>query len=154
MKVTIRWCDEDFQLKRLVVNSKLDEADSIKYEAARLSIPIVIGDDQTTPAPGDMWIGLSPKKGWGDYASKCCEAGTTQSGIVLGRLRTAKLSVSCWAIEFRNGCFLQNLEADNSGPLETAQTFDSKAATEDFMNKHNWTWLNGGMPKEVYVLKT
>lgn len=98
--------------------------------------------------------GISPQKGWGDYASNCGWARPIEAETVVYRLRTAKLFVKRWAIEFRNGGFLQSLAANNGGPVKTAQTFDSEAATEDFMNKHNWTWFNGGMPKEVYVLKT
>lgn len=48
-------------------------------------------------------------------------------------------------IEFRSGSFFQNLEADRGGPASTAQTFASKKEAEDFMNKHNWIYFNGGM---------
>lgn len=54
-----------------------------------------------------------------------------------------------YVIEFRNGSFFQNLEAENSGPKETAQKFNSKQECVEFMDKHDWVYFNGGMAKEV-----
>ncbi len=51
-----------------------------------------------------------------------------------------------WGIEFRNGRFLQSLEADNSGPWETAMKFTTGAEADAFMDKHPWIAMNGGMP--------
>lgn len=48
-------------------------------------------------------------------------------------------------IEFRNGRFFQNLEADNSGPLATAQVFPSMKAADSFMRQNDWIYMNGGM---------
>ncbi|MBU0624722.1 hypothetical protein KKF05_00050 [Patescibacteria group bacterium] len=50
-----------------------------------------------------------------------------------------------WVIEFRNGGLFQNLEATNSGPLETAQRFETKEAAERFMQQNEWIYDNGGM---------
>lgn len=54
-----------------------------------------------------------------------------------------------WAIEFRNGSFFQNLEAERGGPKESAQKFESKADAETFMRKHEWILFNGGMALKV-----
>lgn len=50
-----------------------------------------------------------------------------------------------WVIEFRSGTYFQNLEADNGGLMRTAQQFDSKKKAEEFMDKSNWIYFNGGM---------
>lgn len=57
----------------------------------------------------------------------------------------AKPSDGDWVIEFRNGAFFQNLEADHGGPLVTAQRFASKDDVSDFFRKHGWLLLNGAM---------
>lgn len=54
-----------------------------------------------------------------------------------------------YIIEFRNGSFFQNLEAERGGPKETAQKFNSKQECIDFMNKNQWIYFNGGMEKSV-----
>lgn len=48
-------------------------------------------------------------------------------------------------IEFRSGNFFQSLEAERGGPASSAQIFASKKEVEDFMDKHNWIYFNGGM---------
>ena len=50
-----------------------------------------------------------------------------------------------WVIEFRSGNYFQNLTADNGGPMKTAQQFASKKEAEEFMDKNNWIYVNGGM---------
>ena len=50
-----------------------------------------------------------------------------------------------YIIEFRNGSFFQNLNADHGGPRETAQRFDSEAEVDAFMRDHEWILFNGGM---------
>ncbi len=50
-----------------------------------------------------------------------------------------------FVIEFRNGSFFQNLEADHGGPTETAQKFGSEAEAKMFCHRHMWILMNGGM---------
>ena len=50
-----------------------------------------------------------------------------------------------WVIELRNGSYFQNLDADEGGPIKTAQRFDSKEAAEEFMDHNLWIYHNGGM---------
>ena len=50
-----------------------------------------------------------------------------------------------WVIEFRNGGLFQNLKTDSSGPMATAQRFDTKEDAEYFMKDHPWILFNGGM---------
>lgn len=54
-----------------------------------------------------------------------------------------------YVIEFRNGSFLQSLDADHGGPHETAQRFDSKEAAVTFADENAWLYVNGGMVREV-----
>ena len=54
-----------------------------------------------------------------------------------------------YVIEFRNGGYFQNLEAENSGPKETAQKFNSKQECVEFMNKHEWIYFNSGVEKPI-----
>jgi hypothetical protein len=56
-----------------------------------------------------------------------------------------------WAIEFRNGSFLQTLEAERGGPAATAMRFATKDAADAFMRKHEWISFNGGMALNVGV---
>lgn len=151
MKVFIPWCGKQFGVQRVITNSKLPEAGPINLEAHRLGLPFVMDDIQTIPQPGDLWVGLCPANGYGDAVGECGEARTIEAEIVLNRLRNARPAVKRWVIEFHSGGFFQNLEAHSSGPIETAQTFDSKAATEAFMSMHDWKLFNGGAAKEVEV---
>jgi hypothetical protein len=41
-----------------------------------------------------------------------------------------------YVIEFRNGSFFQNLEADHGGPKKTAQKFNSKQECVEFIKKN------------------
>jgi len=50
-----------------------------------------------------------------------------------------------FVIEFRNGGLFQNLKANNSGPLDTAQRFPTEEAARAFMDAHDWIYFNGGM---------
>lgn len=54
-----------------------------------------------------------------------------------------------YAIEFRNGSYLQSLEADHGGPKHTAMLFDTAKAAEAFIRKHEWILFNGGMVVSV-----
>lgn len=54
-----------------------------------------------------------------------------------------------WAIEFRNGFFLKDLEAEHSVKLEDAMLFDSREECVKFMDANEWIYFNGGMAKEV-----
>lgn len=54
-----------------------------------------------------------------------------------------------WVIEFRNGFFFQNLKADHSGPIETAQRFRSEDAADKFIRKNYWMAFAGAMPKRI-----
>lgn len=54
-----------------------------------------------------------------------------------------------YVIEFRNGSFFQNLEADRGGLLASAQKFNSKEEAEKFMDIHPWIYINGGMAFEI-----
>lgn len=50
-----------------------------------------------------------------------------------------------WVIEFRDGTFFQNLEAEHGGPIETAQRFASKEAVDNFEEEHGWLLVYGSM---------
>lgn len=52
-------------------------------------------------------------------------------------------------IEFRSGSLFQNLFAERGGPAATAMKFPSRQAAEDFMDKNEWIYLNGGMAVEA-----
>ncbi len=95
MKILIPWAMNQFgrpelTVQRLVVNSKLPEADNIRFEGERSGLPVILDDVDTEPQPGDLWVGLCPKKGWGDVAGEAGEARTIEAGIVLHRLRNGK----------------------------------------------------------------
>lgn len=91
MSVLILWCRQQFDLRRIVINSRLPEAALICDEARRLSVPVVMDDDQTTPVPGDLWVGLCPQKGWGDVGD-CAAPRAKEAQGVLNRLRDAQPS--------------------------------------------------------------
>jgi len=40
-----------------------------------------------------------------------------------------------WIIEFKNGSFLQNFDAEDGGPVETAMGFENKAAAEAVLSE-------------------
>lgn len=50
-----------------------------------------------------------------------------------------------WVIEFRNGSFFQNIEAETGGPLETAHRFASREDIDRFYEAHGWILANGAM---------
>jgi hypothetical protein len=58
------------------------------------------------------------------------------------------VGVSVWLIEFRNGLFMQSLEADRSGPVKTAQRFATMYDVDSFVTENEWILFNGGMPVE------
>lgn len=51
-----------------------------------------------------------------------------------------------FVIEFRNGSFFQNEQADRGGKLETAQRFDSEAEATAFIRARFWMSVAGAMP--------
>lgn len=55
-----------------------------------------------------------------------------------------------WVIEFRSGSYLQ-LHTQDGGPKETAMQFASEAETDEFVSKHEWVAINGGMPKRLRI---
>lgn len=50
-----------------------------------------------------------------------------------------------FVIEFRNGNFLVNLDAENSGPLKQAMRFATRAEAEKLMHDNEWILFNGGV---------
>lgn len=60
-------------------------------------------------------------------------------------------SIGCksYVIEFRNGSYFQNLDAERGGPLATAQRFAREAAVREFTTEHEWILWNGGMAVAV-----
>ena len=62
----IRWQDESFELRRVVIRRDLPAAfgDRLRVLADALSVPVA-GHD-TCPADGDVWVGCSPEAGWGN----------------------------------------------------------------------------------------
>lgn len=54
-----------------------------------------------------------------------------------------------YAIEFRNGSYFVNLNAEHGGPKHLAMTWDTREAAEGFGDDHSWIWFNGGMVVEV-----
>lgn len=54
--------------------------------------------------------------------------------------------VECpYVIEFRNGSYFRNLDADNGGTIEQARRFNSHRDASAFADLHQWIWMNGGM---------
>lgn len=49
-----------------------------------------------------------------------------------------------FVIEFRNGRFLVNLDADNSGPLHHAMRFATRDEAEKLMRDNEWILFHGG----------
>lgn len=49
-----------------------------------------------------------------------------------------------FVIEFRNGNFLINLDAENSGPLKQAMRFATREEAEKLMQDHKWILFHGG----------
>ena len=49
------------------------------------------------------------------------------------------------AIEFRNGGFLKDLEADHSVSIDQAMVFETIEAATAFMDANPWIYFNGGM---------
>ncbi len=148
-RLLIAWCGKEMLLRRLVISPNLEEVARLREVATRLGLPFVEG--QTPLQAGDLWVGDSPDGGWGDLAGETMWARSAEAETVIYRLEAARIlpGTGSWAIEFRNGGFLQILEADNSGPASTAMRFNSKEETEAFMDQHQWTYHNGGMAKQV-----
>ncbi len=57
-----------------------------------------------------------------------------------------------FVIEFRNGRFLVNLDADNSGPLRLAMRFATREDADNLMREHEWIlWHGGAVLERVQV---
>lgn len=56
-----------------------------------------------------------------------------------------------WAIEFRNGGFLQSLDSKNSGPAVTAQQFESESEASECVAQHEWIAFAGGTPVPIRI---
>jgi hypothetical protein len=54
-----------------------------------------------------------------------------------------------YAIEFRNGSFLANLDAEHGVPMSQAMRFGSKEEAERLMRHNQWICFHGGMVIEV-----
>lgn len=50
-----------------------------------------------------------------------------------------------YAIEFRNGTYLQSLDSDRGGPKATAQKFDSGEDAQALITRNFWIGFAGGM---------
>jgi hypothetical protein len=50
-----------------------------------------------------------------------------------------------YIIEFSDGSFFQNVDADHGGSLATAQRFGSVKEANAIMDKERWIALNGGV---------
>ncbi len=148
--VTICWCgNSDMVLGRVVLDPKLPEAARIRQLALGLKIPVV--EEHTSLLANDLWVSITPNGGWGDLAGETMWARSIEAPIVIQRLENAKVVADRfpWAIEFRNGSYFQNLEADNGGAIGSAQRFRNKVDTESFMNSHEWIYHHGGMAVEI-----
>lgn len=62
----IRWQDEVIELRRVVFRPDIPNAfrDPLRELARKLGVPVVAPD--ACPADGDVWVGCSPERGWGD----------------------------------------------------------------------------------------
>lgn len=56
-------------------------------------------------------------------------------------------------IEFRNGSYLANLDADHGVPIGQAMRFASKKEAEDLMRLNQWIDFYGGMAVEAKETK-
>jgi len=81
----IPWCAGTQRLKRIVIHHELPARHEIRQQADRLAISIVTG--QVPPLAGDLWIGLSPSKGWGGLEGETMWARTAEVENVLARLK-------------------------------------------------------------------
>jgi len=147
-KVFIAWSgNSEVLLGRIVLDPSLKEAAMIRALAARLKVPVV--DGQTPLQAHDLWVGISPKGGWGELAGETMWARSAEAGLITARLERAKVTDARWAIEFSPGVFFQNLETNQGGPVAMAQRFESKVETASFIFEHRWIFFNGGKPKDI-----
>ena len=58
-----------------------------------------------------------------------------------------------YVIEFRNGAFFRDFEADRGCPLSEARRFDTKEAAEQYMQRYAWILFQGGMVVEISRLR-
>ncbi len=82
-----------------------------------------------------------------EFSAKCCPS-PEKAGVVADAMsKYDELVADCdrYVIEFRNGGLFQNLEAESSGPLHTAQRFNTEEDVKTFMRANEWIFSNGGM---------
>lgn len=62
----IRWQDESFELRRVVIRCDLPAVfgNRLRMLADALNVPVA--GHETCPVDGDVWVGCSPERGWGD----------------------------------------------------------------------------------------
>ena len=87
--VTISWCgNPQTPLGRVVLGPTVEEADQIRQLAKQLGIPVI--DGQTDLMANDLWVGISPKGGFGDLAGETMWARTAEGVVVVARLEHVK----------------------------------------------------------------
>ncbi len=52
--VTISWTAEQFEVKRVLLNSELTLARAIRHEAELLGLPVLMDNEETSPKVGDL----------------------------------------------------------------------------------------------------
>ena len=88
--VLIHWCgDHNTVLKRVVIDPRLPEASAIREAAAKLNVPVVEGE--TALQAHDLWVGLSPRGGWGDLAGDTMWARSSEVCLIPDRLAAARI---------------------------------------------------------------
>ena len=64
--IRLYWQDQILDVSRIVLRSN----DRSAYEETLVDLAhrlrIDVGRDDTTPTPGDFWVGCHPRAGWGD----------------------------------------------------------------------------------------
>ena len=91
--VTISWCgNPQTPLGRVVLGPTVEEADQIRQLAKQLGIPVI--DGQTDLMANDLWVGISPKGGFGDLAGETMWARTAEGVVVVAHLKQAKVFAS------------------------------------------------------------
>lgn len=54
-------------------------------------------------------------------------------------------------LEFRNGSYFTNPEADHGGALRDAMQFDDETSADAYFKNYDWVWFNGGMLVRVLL---
>ena len=84
----LNWQGEAFDLTRLVFRPAdwADAGAALDRLAARLGLSV--GDDDSTPRDGDLWLGCHPITGWHDAdPARVAWAGYVESPVALALLR-------------------------------------------------------------------